>query len=263
MHNRLDGMAIGMGYKMKRVSVLQWIEFTLPPAVLGVWGSALLHVSQSGALAGLQHPRYALLTQGAAILLLLFAMGYPFLFEPPSNPLDARGPWLFIQCTILSLPAALLLVVPMEGHSAAFLSSRIQNASAIPSVAGTMKDKPPWLDPAADGTPAEVDILRLQMVAWDKEYAPLLEGLRVKTTGQWIPSSSGEPKFFLMRLMMFCCAADAMPLVLEVRGANPSLAEGAWLEAEGILHLRKEGAVLELEPERIEEMEPPAYPYLF
>ena len=58
-----------------------------------------------------------------------------------------------------------------------------------------------------------------------------LKGIRVRLVGLVAPEPGG---FLLVRFAMFCCAADAIPMRVHIRGARPPPpAEDSWVEVTG------------------------------
>ncbi|MCY9784422.1 TIGR03943 family protein [Nocardiopsis sp. EMB25] len=95
------------------------------------------------------------------------------------------------------------------------------------------------LDEAAPGEVVRMDIRQFVMRAWvDEERA--LAGREVELTGFAVPNDEGEG-WYLARLQMACCAADAIVnRVLVTGGPEPEAdtwwtVRGTWVEPEGEL----------------------------
>ena len=74
------------------------------------------------------------------------------------------------------------------------------------------------------------------------------EGLKVKTEGLAIEKGDGIKKYYLVRFRITCCAADALPLAVEVqKPENLTVPNNQWVEVWGTIHLRAEGFLLQAE----------------
>ena len=86
-----------------------------------------------------------------------------------------------------------------------------------------------------------LDLLDLFYVARDPQLRGKIEGKRVAIIGQ-VAQKKG---FSLMRTMMWCCVADARPVMVEMRDYGSSLfKEGDWVEVRGTVSFEDQGGVL-------------------
>lgn len=90
-----------------------------------------------------------------------------------------------------------------------------------------------------------------------------LNNLKIKTNGLVVEKKNGAAKhYYLVRFLMTCCAADALPLAVEIK--NPDGFEtsaGRWMEVWGILHSNSEEFFIEAE--KILPIPAPQDPYLY
>ncbi|MCM8804404.1 MAG: hypothetical protein NC833_04025 [Candidatus Omnitrophica bacterium] len=72
----------------------------------------------------------------------------------------------------------------------------------------------------------------------------------------------GKEKFMLIRFLITCCAADAIPLGVEVEYKNiEDLKNEDWVKIKGKVKI-KDGKVI-ICGENIEKIQPPTNPYLY
>ncbi len=86
-----------------------------------------------------------------------------------------------------------------------------------------------------------LDLLDLFYVAGDPQLRSKIEGKKVAIIGQIVQKKG----FSLMRTMMWCCVADARPVMVEMRdyGSMP-FKEGDWVEVRGTVSFEEHGGVL-------------------
>ncbi|MCX5641924.1 MAG: TIGR03943 family protein [Candidatus Omnitrophica bacterium] len=91
----------------------------------------------------------------------------------------------------------------------------------------------------------------------------VLNGLKLKTEGLVMEKKNDVAKhYYLVRFLMNCCAADALPLAVEIKNSDDfATSAGHWVEIWGILHSGPEGFFIE--PEKILPIPEPQDPYLF
>ncbi|GAA2805728.1 TIGR03943 family protein [Crossiella cryophila] len=122
---------------------------------------------------------------------------------------------------LLALPALVLLVLapPPLGSGAV-------------NQAGTAIDGRSAADfPALpDGDPVPVTMLDYAARAVFDQGGSL-HGRRVRLTGFLATGPAGEP--LLVRMMLTCCASDARPVKIGLRGRVPALPPDTWLEVTG------------------------------
>ena len=226
-----------------------WRRFLIPPLVLGAWGCLMLHLATSGTLLVLQHPRFHILTLAGGLLFVLLSLAYPYLFEPRDNPVRQSLSTTAVLGLLLVLPLGFQLFYPVDRYSPDRLLGRSSGSFGLVSLRPF--DAPPdltWLDQAGGPAP-QVPMLDLLIAAEYPELRPKLEGRRVRVLGQWLPDENGEGRSKLVRMMMFCCAADARPIGLWIAPlTSPPPAQAAWIEVEGTLHMGEQAELLDPVP---------------
>lgn len=214
-----------------------WLNFLLPAGVLGSWGCLLIHFYTGGNLGLLQHPRFHITTAASGGLLILGALLYPLLRDPSPNVSTKKVFQTGVTSLLMLAPVVLAWLFPLNDYSPSDLTS-LRAPQMAPSLRA-LKERPRWLSQET----ATPNLLEVLMAADDPAYRPELEGKRVTLLGQCMAPESTH--FQLVRMMMFCCAADARPIALTVSGHSPE--PGEWIHATGILHLTANGLILNLE----------------
>lgn len=116
---------------------------------------------------------------------------------------------------------------------------------------------------AANDQVAKIDFLSLASVTTDPGYAKdigVKAGTRVRFIGFTV--RTGKPdRFQLARFLISCCAADAVPVFVEVKAmGNEIPADNEWVDVAGRLG-RHDGTLL-VEAESLTPTEQPNDPYL-
>ncbi len=91
------------------------------------------------------------------------------------------------------------------------------------------------LPKSADGTPIAT-VVDLLFAVDDPSMRPDFEGRTFEVAGQFLPDRSGsELRFQLVRMFMFCCAADARPVAaaVDAPGSVKGTADMTWLKVVG------------------------------
>ncbi|WP_062347328.1 TIGR03943 family putative permease subunit [Herbidospora yilanensis] len=189
--------------------------------------------------------RYFLIAAGAAVLVV----GAAGLFKKEDGH---RGPWV---AWLLTLPVfAIFLVAPPPLGSYA---ARSEEAPARP--VGALTAYTPLTRPVTEMTIGE-----FLDRAWG-DPTKSLTGRQVRLTGFAVPSKK-EGRWYVARMQIACCAADAVPLKVAVLGF-PSPAENQWIEVTGTWVPPKAGGpqpgtvAPELDAADVAEIPQPVEPY--
>jgi putative membrane protein len=96
---------------------------------------------------------------------------------------------------------------------------------------GTALQRPPGFDPLPAGDPLRLDVLDYATRAV-YDHGNGLGNRRIKLVGFLTIGHTGTP--YLTRMVMSCCAADALPIKVGLSGKLPTnLKPNAWLEVTG------------------------------
>ena len=114
--------------------------------------------------------------------------------------------------------------------------------AATPATAQSAVDN--YLPKSKDGN-IEVQVIDLLYAAQDSSMKADFEGKTVETIGQLMPddtNNAGGNRFKLMRMFMYCCAADAKPIAALVEAPEkPAAPEMSWVRVVGKVDFPIEG----------------------
>jgi len=204
-------------------------------------------------------------------------------------PTCAHGQRLWLNRAIMALPFALALAVdPVrlspEGvrkrraprTSAASLSKRAREARLEAAFDWILGGAPAAAEPGADRArgaadeDADIDLANAtvkDVLDWalaGKSRA--LDGKFVSLIGQAAPCESGEPgRFYLVRLVVVCCIADARGVDIEVAAPPGAATESmVWVKASGVLRFQQGdlSPAPVLHAATVERVPEPGQPYL-
>jgi uncharacterized repeat protein (TIGR03943 family) len=140
---------------------------------------------------------------------------------------------------------------------------------AAPSAAAsTTTDADNYLPKSKDGN-IEVQVIDLLYAAQDSSMRADFDGKTVETIGQLMPAdanNAGGNRFKLMRMFMYCCAADAKPIAALVESPTPPAAqEMAWVKVVGKVEFPIEGGrtIPVLKAISVKQVDPPEETMLY
>jgi len=125
-----------------------------------------------------------------------------------------------------------------------------------------------YLPKSKDGN-IEVQVIDLLYAAQDSSMRTDFDGKTVETIGQLMPDDSHNAsgnRFKLMRMFMYCCAADAKPIATMVEApAPPTAGEMSWVKVVGKVTFPVEGGrtIPVLVASKVEPVDPPAETMLY
>lgn len=215
--------------------------FLLPAAILGSLGCLLLHLYATGDLTFLQHQRFHPFTLVTGWMLILCTLFYPLMYDPENAPIRGSYRSILFHSILCALPVVLALLYPIN-YDLTTLTQRLEHRPFDATMLVPDNEKnaiPQWVLEAKESGFAEPSLLDLIVAAQIPDARAYLEGLEVTLKGQWLADTADSFRF--VRLLMFCCAADARPIGLTVQGTPPNLDSGAWIQLRGKLHLEPEG----------------------
>ncbi|MDH6577835.1 TIGR03943 family protein [Kitasatospora sp. MAP5-34] len=156
---------------------------------------------------------------------------------------------------LLVLPVlAIFLLAP--GALGAYTAQRSDSTTVKPAAANTGFAPLPTTDPA----PLRLADFDARAV-WDSSGS--LKGRRVRLTG--FATSKDGGGWYLTRLTITCCAADARSSKVEIRGGGAPPPQGSWVEVTGVWQSDSEAgrdnAIPSLAAERVSATSEPDNPY--
>ncbi len=216
------------------------ISFFAPAAVMSAWATVMLHTAASGHLNRLLSPTFRSYVFTAAIILLILSALHLMLYQPvsvtdatpPSKRLRQMGRWLVL---LLPVVAASIL------SPSALSSTTLANRTTYDSTAGvtpmpTMSDASKENVQAALSTdpnqPVPMEVTDLVTISHSPEMIKTFTGRQIRTIGFFAAPPGQSQK--LVRWMMWCCAADAQPVSVELGGnTSGNWKDTQWLEVTG------------------------------
>ena len=162
-----------------------------------------------------------------------------------------RVAWL-----MLAPVAVLLLVAPPALGSFTAARQPQQVVAAAPVAVGIGPD-----DPGEDFRTLPLSAYAIRALAEDTSA---LEGRRVRLTGFVTPREGGG--WYVSRIAIQCCAADAVALTVVVDGPQGDLAADQWVDVVGtwappVPHPGRGWPEAVLAPDTVTPIDPPAAPY--
>ena len=203
--------------------------------LLVLLGGTVLRVSLTDAYLAYVQPGFRPLLVGAGAVLLVIGViglvldrprGAP-VREPVADPPDHdHVPW---SSWLLVLPVAVLLLVAPPALGVFTVERQSQPLAAVP--AGELREQ----ESDAGSAPGLELVRNMSMLEYGQraladDPGTLATGL-VRLQGFVVPR--GEDGWYLARIRINCCAADAVPVSVVVDGDREGVAAGEWVEVVG------------------------------
>ncbi|MDR1305492.1 MAG: hypothetical protein LBK76_09760 [Verrucomicrobiales bacterium] len=219
------------------------LTLLLPAVLFGLWGGVIFRLQTSGLLAELQNTTYHPFSISAAIVCWLLALSYPLLIEPTARPARCRWRSLTLAILPLAAPVALFVTLPRDHPTAGFLARRYAPATDGMNIyqllgidQSALRQDLRLRQAQANRHPVKLNLLELNLIVSAPDLRQVYDQAEVSLTGQWLAATDGSVKSFrLAQMIMFCCAADARVLGLDVTGEAIGARDGDRLEVTGIL----------------------------
>jgi putative membrane protein len=212
--------------------IARQISFFAPTAVMSAWATVMLHTIATGHINRLLSPMFRNYVLTAAILLLVLSALYVLLYQPGSETAPALAPTgrlrQFGRWLVLLIPVIAASVLSPSALSSTTLNNRSSTYGVTPMPswnAASQKSAQEAL--AADpNQPVPVEVTDLITLSQSPAQIKAFEGRKVRTVGLFVTQPGNAPK--LVRWIMWCCAADALPASVEL-GGNVS---GNWKDTQ-------------------------------
>ena len=205
--------------------IARHLAFLAPAAVMSAWATVMLHTIFTGHINRLLSPLFRNYVLIAALLLLALSVLYVLLYQPtpkaalaPAGRLRQFGRWL-----VLLLPVVAASVLSPTALSKTTASNRLDSTAGVAAM-------PSWNDKtnkaaqealAADpNAPVGVEVTDLITLGHSPDQIKAFDGRAVHSIGLFVQQPGEAPK--LVRWIMWCCAADAMPASVELSGKFPT-----------------------------------------
>ena len=202
--------------------IARQISFFAPAAVMSAWATVMLHTIASGHINRLLSPMFRNYVLVAALALLVLSALYVLLYQPgtedapslaPTGRLRQFGRWL-----VLLIPLVAASILSPSALSSTTLNNRSSTAgvAAMPSWNAASQKSAQEALAADPNQPVPVEVTDLITLSHSPDQMKAFEGRKVRTVGLFVAQPGGTPK--LVRWIMWCCAADAMPASVELSG---------------------------------------------
>jgi putative membrane protein len=249
--------------------IARQISFFAPAAVMSAWATVMLHTIASGHINRLLIPMFRNYVLVAAILLLVLSALYVLLYQPdsetapvlaPTGRLRQLGRWL-----VLLIPIIAASVLSPSALSSTTASVRgLDGAAPMPSWNAASQDSAKKAIEADPNQPVYVEVTDLITLSQSPAQIAAFEGRKVRTVGLFVAQpGGGTPK--LLRWIMWCCAADAVPASVELGGnVSGNWKDTQYLEVVGTAHFPSTlgHVVPRIDVETITPTQEPDEPYL-
>ena len=196
----------------------------LPAIIYVIWLNTYYWLFKSGRYKAFIQPKLWPLLILALILLLAFSAAFISQFSLKARISLQFDAW--IKAAILILPLFFLWTIYGQSLGADAFAKRALNPGQI-----VIKGDPNQLK-SSSRTSTEHGISLLDLLADAEKF----DGKRVTTEGMVYRSEkNGENTFMLFRFAVVCCAADALPLAVEVKSMPAEILNNdVWVRVEGI-----------------------------
>jgi len=212
------------------------LSFFAPAAVMTAWATVMLHTVASGRINELLSPMFRNYVIICATALIAFSVLYLVLFQPAQKTSFAStgtmrqlGRWL-----VLLVPVIAAAVFSPSAFSSTTISKRMDpNASyQMPTWYDKNKQVSQAVTESDPSQAAPVEVTDLIQLGQHPDQAKAFADRKVRSVGHIIAAPGGSPK--LARLIMWCCAADAVPVTVELHGnVAGTFKDDDWLEVIG------------------------------
>lgn len=241
------------------------MERLITHLLLVLLGGTVLQVALSDAHLAYVQPGFQPLLAGAGAVLLLGGMAGFVLDRPQASARDEPAgsdeeaehdhvPW---SSWLLVLPVAVLLLVAPPALGVFTVERQSQQLAAAGDA-----EPPGGVRPGADGV-RDMSVLEYGMWALAEDSSYVAEG-PVRLQGFVVPR--GDDTWYLSRIRIGCCAADAVPTSVVIAGEPATVGRGEWVEVEGtwappVTHPDAGYPEPVLKPRSITSIAAPANPY--
>lgn len=220
--------------------IARQISFFAPAFVMSAWATVMLHTIASGHLNRLLSPMFHSYVLIAAILLLVLSALYVLLYQPteetapalaPTGRLRQFGRWLVLLIPVV----AASILSPAALSSPTLINRGLNGAAPMPSWNDATQKSAQEALAADPNQPVPVEVTDLITISRSADQIAKFDGRQVRSVGLFVTQPGANAK--LVRGIMWCCAADVMPVSVELTGnTSGKWKDSQWLEVTGTAH---------------------------
>lgn len=247
--------------------IYRTLTFFAPAAVLSAWATVMLQLVVSGRIHAMLSPMFRNDVLAASLLLYALSVAYLVFHDPVSavpESLMPRGKELG-RWLLLLLPVVLAASFSSTTLSASTLQNRAPtSADAMPSLSGESAENVQAALSSDPNQPVPLEVTDLITISHTDAQIQAFNGRKVRVVGLYQPDGSK-----LVRWIMWCCAADAMPVSVTVNGQTAGAAaitnkESPWAEVVGTVTFPSTlgHIVPQIEADSVQPAKEPDEPYL-
>jgi putative membrane protein len=249
--------------------IARQISFFAPAAVMSAWATVMLHTVAAGHINRLLTPMLRNYVLAAALLLLALSALYVLLYQPDSEAAPAPAPrgrlrqlgrWLVLLVPVI---AAAVLSPAALSNTTRINRSSTDGVTPMPSMSAATDANVKTELSADPNQPVPVEVTDLITLSQSPAQIKAFEGRPVRTVGFLVKQPGQQPK--LLRWIMWCCAADAVPASVELSGnVSGDWKDSQWLEVVGTAQFPSTlgHVVPQIDVESITPTQEPDEPYL-
>lgn len=219
------------------------LAFLAPAAALAAWGTVMLHTVATGRIHYLLSPLFRNYVVAAGIALLILSVLYLLFYQPgPGTTQAASMPaWPRLRATVrwffLIMPPLAACAFSPDALSSTTLANRagstsMMGAAPMPTWSTAGNDNLQAALSADPNQPIPMEITDLVTVGRTPAQIKSFSDRAVRVVGLIGKNGNGSTK--LVRWMMWCCAADAQPISVNLNGNTAGTwKDGDWVEIVG------------------------------
>jgi putative membrane protein len=216
--------------------IARQISFFAPAAIMGAWGVVMLHTFMTGHLSRLLAPMFRNYVLATSLLLFVLSILYLLLYQPESENGSVPnfrqfGRWMALLMPILAasiLSPSAISSITLVKHG----SGPTADTPAMPTWYSVSQENAKKVLEADSSQPVPIEVTELVTISRSPDEIKVFEGRKVRSVGWVFSKPDGTRK--LVRGIMWCCAADIIPVSVDLSGNTAGdWKENQWLEIVG------------------------------